>query len=321
MTDDTIWPAVAVAAWAPTKKSFHLYAQMLGKLRLALSPAQPNWMFTALLLSARGVTTGPMPWRGTAVEASLDVFSSELIVERSNGEAGGSRSCRYGRSPRSTPSCRRRSRRSGSSARSDRSPRKSRTSRRWPRTAAPRSTSLRRCGAGLRPRWRRRASSMLARPLLRPHRHPGLVGRARRFVVAVQRQTRAAADRPRLLMRYDLDAEMMAAGLFYGDEKTAPSSTGTSSRSRPAGDVPIAPAAATWSEAIKEWVLRVQLFGRPRLSLGETAFPVGGRPKVVPLLAYLLLHRGAPRSRGRRSPTRCGPTSRKKKRARTCAAI
>ncbi|HEV3089147.1 MAG TPA: AAA family ATPase [Candidatus Elarobacter sp.] len=41
-------------------------------------------------------------------------------------------------------------------------------------------------------------------------------------------------------------------------------------------------------------MLRVHLFGRPRLSLDETAFPIGGRPKVVPLLAYLLLHRGAP---------------------------
>ncbi|MBC5801052.1 MAG: hypothetical protein GIW94_13970, partial [Candidatus Eremiobacteraeota bacterium] len=80
------WPDVDVARWAPTKKSFHLYLQMLGKLRVALSPTQPNWMFTALLLSARGVTTGPIPVQGTSVEASLDVFSSEMIVARSNGE-------------------------------------------------------------------------------------------------------------------------------------------------------------------------------------------------------------------------------------------
>ncbi len=40
-------------------------------------------------------------------------------------------------------------------------------------------------------------------------------------------------------------------------------------------------------------MLRVHLFGRPRLLLDEIAFSVGGRPKVVPLLAYLLLHREA----------------------------
>jgi DNA-binding SARP family transcriptional activator/tetratricopeptide (TPR) repeat protein len=41
-------------------------------------------------------------------------------------------------------------------------------------------------------------------------------------------------------------------------------------------------------------MLRVQLFGRPRLSLDGVPFSAGGRPKVVPLLAYLLLHRHAP---------------------------
>ena len=41
-------------------------------------------------------------------------------------------------------------------------------------------------------------------------------------------------------------------------------------------------------------MLRVQLFGRPRLWLGDVPLTAGGRPKVVPLLAYLLLHRQAP---------------------------
>ena len=40
-------------------------------------------------------------------------------------------------------------------------------------------------------------------------------------------------------------------------------------------------------------MLRVQLFGRPRLSLDDVALPAGGRPKVVPLLGYLLVHRGS----------------------------
>jgi hypothetical protein len=83
---NAIWPDVNVALWAPTKRSFHLYAQMLGKMRVALSPAQPNWMFTALYLTARGITTGPIPWHGTSVEGSIDVFSSEMIVARSTGE-------------------------------------------------------------------------------------------------------------------------------------------------------------------------------------------------------------------------------------------
>jgi hypothetical protein len=79
------WPDVHVSRWAGTKKSFHLYLQMMGKMRVALSPPQPNWLFTALYLSARGITTGPIPWRDTSFEATLDVFASELLLERSNG--------------------------------------------------------------------------------------------------------------------------------------------------------------------------------------------------------------------------------------------
>jgi DNA-binding SARP family transcriptional activator len=44
-------------------------------------------------------------------------------------------------------------------------------------------------------------------------------------------------------------------------------------------------------------MLRVQLFGRPRLSLDDVVLSMGGRPKVVPLLGYLLLHRAAPVAR------------------------
>jgi hypothetical protein len=82
-----MWPELDARSWAPTKKSLHLYTQMLGKLRLALSPAQPNWMFTALALDARGVTTGSMPWRDGSVQASLDVFASELVLDVSDGRS------------------------------------------------------------------------------------------------------------------------------------------------------------------------------------------------------------------------------------------
>lgn len=85
MTESIVWPDLDPAAWAPTKKTLHLTLQMLGKLRVALSPAQPNWIFTALLPYARGFTTGPMPWHETSVNVSLDVFASELIAERSTG--------------------------------------------------------------------------------------------------------------------------------------------------------------------------------------------------------------------------------------------
>lgn len=79
------WPALDFAAWAPTKRSLHLYAQMLGKLRLALAPHQPNFMFTSLALTTRGFTTGVMPHGLRGVQASVDVFAMEMVLESSEG--------------------------------------------------------------------------------------------------------------------------------------------------------------------------------------------------------------------------------------------
>jgi hypothetical protein len=84
MTNDA-WPELEYATWAPTKTSLHRYAQMLGKLRLALAPHQPNFTFTSLALTARGFATGLMPYGAHALQVSVDVFDAEMIVETSDG--------------------------------------------------------------------------------------------------------------------------------------------------------------------------------------------------------------------------------------------
>lgn len=80
------WPDLAVSKWTGTKRSLHMYAQMLGKMRVALSPSEPNWMFTRLFLNARGLSTGFIPFGRGSFEATLDVFDSTIVVARSDGE-------------------------------------------------------------------------------------------------------------------------------------------------------------------------------------------------------------------------------------------
>ena len=79
------WPALPYEEWAQTKKSLHMYAQILGKTRLALSPPQPEWLGSCLYLGARGLTTGPMPWGTTSLELALDVYDDQLRVCTSGG--------------------------------------------------------------------------------------------------------------------------------------------------------------------------------------------------------------------------------------------
>jgi hypothetical protein len=85
MTTEPPWPALELASWAPTKRSLHLYAQMLGKLRLALAPHQPNFLFTSLAHTPRGFTTGAMPCGFHSLQASVDVFAAEMILQTSDG--------------------------------------------------------------------------------------------------------------------------------------------------------------------------------------------------------------------------------------------
>jgi hypothetical protein len=61
MSDREPWPAITYDEWAPTRKTLHLYAQMIGKLKLALHPPLPEWLHTGLLLDARGFATGRCP--------------------------------------------------------------------------------------------------------------------------------------------------------------------------------------------------------------------------------------------------------------------
>jgi len=59
-----------------------MVAQMLGKVRLAISPAQPEWFHARLFLDGRGLVTGPMPCGSTTVSMGIDLYRPELWMAR-----------------------------------------------------------------------------------------------------------------------------------------------------------------------------------------------------------------------------------------------
>jgi hypothetical protein len=80
------WPSLPRAgAWPASQAYVHLVTQMMGKLRLALSPSQPEWLHASLALGARGLTTGALPWGDRSVEVALDVVDGALDVLASDG--------------------------------------------------------------------------------------------------------------------------------------------------------------------------------------------------------------------------------------------
>ena len=58
-----------------------MVSQMLGKVRLALAPPQPEWLNVCLYLEARGFTTGAIPYGETAFTIRIDVFDGVIAFE------------------------------------------------------------------------------------------------------------------------------------------------------------------------------------------------------------------------------------------------
>ena len=80
------WPALPYQEWRATRDTLHMYAQVIGKLRLALSPFEPEWGNVPFYMTARGLTTSPMPAGTRALEAEFDLLSHELLLRTSAGE-------------------------------------------------------------------------------------------------------------------------------------------------------------------------------------------------------------------------------------------
>ncbi len=87
MADHTTWPPLPYAEWAPTSKTLHQYTQMLGKLKLALQPPLPQWLHTGLQLDSRGFVTGPLLTGGRAVDAGIDVVDGVLWLRAGSDPA------------------------------------------------------------------------------------------------------------------------------------------------------------------------------------------------------------------------------------------
>ena len=68
MTSLQEWPELQVAEWRETYATLLLYTQIVGKIRLALTPKLNQWWNVTLHVTARGLTTGPMPFGWPAVD-------------------------------------------------------------------------------------------------------------------------------------------------------------------------------------------------------------------------------------------------------------
>jgi len=83
------WPALDWEEWRETAETVHMFAQIVGKTRLALTAKQNHWWNVPLYVSARGLTTSAMPLPdGDLFEIEFDFVADALNFRRSCGDTG-----------------------------------------------------------------------------------------------------------------------------------------------------------------------------------------------------------------------------------------
>lgn len=78
-------PELPLAEWERTKETLHRYCQVVGKLRMELSPPRNHWWHVTLYVTPLGLTTGPIPHAAGTFEVSFDLLESRLAVVTSGG--------------------------------------------------------------------------------------------------------------------------------------------------------------------------------------------------------------------------------------------
>ena len=79
------WPELRTAGWRETYETLHLWTQIIGKIRLARSPWLNHSWHVALYVTARGLTTSPIPDGTRTFQIDFDLIDHALRVSTSDG--------------------------------------------------------------------------------------------------------------------------------------------------------------------------------------------------------------------------------------------
>lgn len=79
------WPALPYEAWKDTCATLHMWTQIVGKVRLAQTPWLNHSWHVTLYVTARGLTTTPIPYGSRVFEIEFDFIEHALRIRTSDG--------------------------------------------------------------------------------------------------------------------------------------------------------------------------------------------------------------------------------------------
>ena len=81
------WPELPLEAWQDTYATLHMWTQVVGKVRLALSPLVNHWWEVPLYVTARGLSTSVIPYGDGNFEIEFDFIQHRLLISTSDGQS------------------------------------------------------------------------------------------------------------------------------------------------------------------------------------------------------------------------------------------
>lgn len=79
------WPPLPLDSWRETCATLHMWTQIVGKVRMRLTPLVNHWWNVPLYVTARGLTTSAIPYGARSIELRFDFLAHRLVLECSDG--------------------------------------------------------------------------------------------------------------------------------------------------------------------------------------------------------------------------------------------
>src|SRR5262245_20154704 len=84
-TPSEAWPPIPYKEWEDTCSTLHMWTQIAGKVRFALTPWVNHSWSVVFYLTSRGLTTSPIPYGRDSFQMGFDFIDHEFAIARSDG--------------------------------------------------------------------------------------------------------------------------------------------------------------------------------------------------------------------------------------------
>ena len=80
-----VWQPLPLEDWQDTYATLHMWTQIVGKIRLTLTPLVNHYWNVPLYVTPRGLTTSAIPYQNRIFEIRFDFIEHHLIIQTSDG--------------------------------------------------------------------------------------------------------------------------------------------------------------------------------------------------------------------------------------------